>query len=181
MKAVYSNTIEIKDYKPIYEDNGKWYVCFDYNEIMIEADPVLEHGKFVKSNSMTSTGMCNYSYICYTLKPSLAMIKNDLEEIINNNVKNKITNGFIWKNYNIYLSTENQMNYKANFELAVQTDGKNLPFRIKAEKNGKIEYLVFFGINELKDFYIAMTKHINNALEFGWQQKDAIDYSVYSI
>ena len=77
------------------------------------------------------------------------------------------------------MTKENQINYKASYDLAIQSGGKNLPIRIKATKNGKVEYMVFFTIAEVEDFYLAVNRHINNCLEDGWQKKDAIDYSVY--
>lgn len=179
MKTIYSNVIKINDYKPIYNIGNEWYVCFGYKDIMEEAKPVLNGGKFVKSDSLISTGMCSYSYIKYTYKPSVDTIKNDLEEIFNSFTAEKITNGFYWNDLNISLTKENQINYKASYDLAIQSGGKNLPIRIKATKNGKVEYMVFFTIAEVEDFYLAVNRHINNCLEDGWQKKDAIDYSVY--
>ena len=179
MKTIYSNVIKTDDYKPIYNIGNEWYVCFGYKDIMREAEPVLKGGKFVKSNSQVGTGMCSYSYIKYAYKPSVNTIKNDLDEIINYFVTDKITNGFYWKDSNISLTKENQMNYKASYDLAVQSGGKNLPIRIKASKNGKIEYLVFFTISEFEEFYLALNRHINNCLDDGWKKKDSIDYSVY--
>lgn len=181
MKAIFSNTIKISEYKPIYQMNGKWYVCFWYNEIMEEASPVLKGGRFVKSDDLVSTGMCSYSYFVYDMKPSVKVIKNDIEEVINSIISEKIINNFIWNGTKINLSKENQMNYKANYDLAVHTGGQNLPVRIKATKNGNTEYLIFFTIDEFTQFYVALNKHVNNMLEKGWEMKDAIDYSVYNI
>ena len=180
MKTVYSQVVKIDDYKPIFNVGDNWYVCFDYTEIMQDANPVLNGGKFVKNDSLVSTGLCSYSYIVYNnYKPPVDVIKNDLEEIINASVSRSIMNDFYWKDSNINLSKENQMNYKASYDLAAQTNGKNLPIRIKANKNGKTEYLVFFTMKELEEFYLAMNLHINNSLERGWQKKDSIDYSLY--
>ena len=180
MKNIYTNIAKIDSYKPIFDIDGIWYVCFDCNEIMKEAKPVLKGGKFVKNDTLESTGMCSYSYIKYKYKPSISIIKNDLEEIINDSISKKIMNNFYWKGSNIDLSKENQMNYKANYDLAVQTNGKNLPIRIKTTKNGKTEYLVFFNINDFEEFYLAAISHINSCLEEGWQKKDSIDYSIYN-
>lgn len=179
MKAIYTKTIDIKDYKPIYEMGDKWYVCFNCNEIMREADPVLKNGKFEKSNKKVSTGQCSFSMICYDAKPTVNDIQNDIEEIINDKVSKRIIDNFYWKGAKINLSRENQMNYKASYDLALQSGSKNLPIRIKATKNGKSEYFVFFTLAEFEEFYVAVNRHINNCLEQGWQKKDSIDYSIY--
>lgn len=179
MKTVYSNIVKIDNYKPMFNVGDEWYVCFDKKEIMEEAKPVLKGGKFVKDDSLVSTGQCSYSYIKYDHKPSINVIKNDLEEIINSSVSNKIMNYFYWKGAKINLSRENQMNYKASYDLALQSGSKNLPIRIKATKNGKSEYFVFFTLAEFEEFYVAVNRHINNCLEEGWQKKDSIDYSIY--
>jgi hypothetical protein len=181
MKAIFNNTIKISEYKPIYQMNGKWYVCFWCNEVMENARPVLKGGRYVKSNNLVSTGMCSYSYFVYDTKPSIKVIQDDIENMINSVVSNKIINNFIWNGVKINLSKENQMNYKANYDLAVQTDGQNLPIRIKAMKNCKTEYLIFFTVDEFTKFYVALNKHINNMLEMGWEMKDNMDYSVYNV
>lgn len=180
MKAIFNNICKIVNYKPIYTKNGKWYVCFEYNEIKVEADPVLKNGRFVKSNELKSTGMCSYSYIVYSSKPDVATIKNDIEEIINYNVSNKITKCFKWNGINVNLSLENQTNYKASYDLAIQTGGLNLPIRIKGIKNGKTEYLLFFTVADFTEFYMALNKFINKCLNDGWDKKDSIDYNAYS-
>lgn len=181
MKTIFSKTTAIENYKPIYQLNDKWYVCFWYNEIFEKDNPVLKGGRYVKSDSLKSTGMCSYSYIVYNSKPTVETIKNDINSLIDSFTTNKIINGFSWNGNKIYLSKENQMNYKANYDLALQSGGANLPIRIKTTKNGNTEYLIFFTIDELSEFYLAINKHINNALENGWAKKDNIDYSVYNV
>lgn len=181
MKTIFTNTIKLSDYKPIYFMNGKWYVCFWCKEDMMSGQPVLKGGRYVKSDALIGTGMCTYSYIVYDSKPSVAKIQNDIEEIINDKVSNTIINGFCWNGNAIHLTKENQMNYKANYDLAMQSGGANLPFRIKTDRFGLTEYVVFFTIDELSEFYIAMNKHINNSLETGWAMKDNMDYTVYNV
>lgn len=179
MKTKYIKTGKLLDYKPISKIDGKWYVCFWCNELKRESEPVLKGGKFVNEHKLESTGLCSYSYIVYDTKPSIEVIKNDLEEIINANVSKKIEYGFVFNGNKIHLSKENQMNYKANYDLALQTNGQNLPLRIKTTKNGKTEYIIFFTPDEFSKFYLEMNKFINNALEEGWKEKDSIDYSIY--
>lgn len=181
MKTIFNSKISVSNYKPIYKANGKWYVCFGYKEIMEQAKPVLKNGRYVKSNGLSSTGKCSYSYFVYDEKPLPIVIKDDIEEYINNYISNKIVNDFVWEGNNVHLTRENQMNYKASYDLAMQSGGQNLPIKIKTTKNGKTEYLVFFTIDELSNFYIAMNKYVNDMLEKGWNMKDSIDYSVYSV
>lgn len=180
MKTIFSKTINVSDYKPIYKDNGKWYVCFWYKEIMKQVLRKFNGKRYVKTDELVSSGMCSYSYFIYDSKPSVQTIKNDINAYVNSIVSDKIVNGFVWKGNSIHLTAENQMNYKSSYDLALQSGGANLPIRIKTTKNGKTEYLVFMTIDELSAFYLAMNKHINKMLENGWDMKDNIDYSVYN-
>lgn len=178
-KLIFSKTGSVKEYKPIYEQNGKWHVCFNYKEQMKEEEPKFNGKRYVKSGKLVPTGEYSCNYIVFDIKPSVNNIRYELEEIINDQVTNKITNNFVWNGNKINLSKENQMNYKSNYDLAVQTSGSNLPYRIKTRKNGNIEYISFFIVQDFTKFYIDMQKHINNCIEEGWKQKEEIDYSVY--
>ena len=178
MKNVLNKTDLVSNYKPIYESNGKWCVCFNYVELMKEVNPVLINGKCVKSNDVESTGMCSFNYMVYDSKPSIETIKTDIKEHIDEKVKYKIINGFVWNGCRVTLSKENQMNYKSMYDI-VQSNNTLFPIRIKCSKNGKTEYIIFYSANEYSDFYISSVKHINKCLEEGWKEKDNFDTSLY--
>lgn len=77
----------------------------------------------------------------------------------------------------MWLSQENQYNYKAAYDLAFQTDGKTLPVTFKF---GTDESPVYHTFDELADFYTKAVKHIQEMLENGWKNKDTIDLSKYN-
>lgn len=91
----------------------------------------------------------------------------------------EILNGYVWNDMKIYLSKENQFNYKTAYDLAIQTGGENLPFTFKFGTDEEPVYYSFTNLEELSDFYQGMVKHINSTIIKGWKKKDAIDYSVY--
>lgn len=123
-------------------------------------------------------GSVSYLEEEFIYKPSLDEIKSLIIDYFNSKVAEEIKTGFVWTEKNVWLSQENQMNYKAAFDLAVQTSGENLPVKFKFGDQSS-EYYIFKEVDELKDFYLKMNKHINNALERGWIAKDSIDWKMY--
>lgn len=114
-------------------------------------------------------------------KPTSDEIRNIIVKFYNNQVDKKILSGFRWKDMPVWLSSENQFNYKASFDLAVQTNGQNLPVRFKFGTDKYPKYYDFKTIDELSDFYTSAIKFINDTLQEGWAEKDSVDFSVYSI
>ena len=64
-------------------------------------------------------------------KPSLKEVKNIVLNGYNQIIDEKILSGFVWKGMSVWLSSENQFNYKAAYDLAIQTEGANLPIKFK--------------------------------------------------
>lgn len=108
--------------------------------------------------------------------PTIDDIKNLINTEINSEVSEAITQGLVIDGQTVYLSLENQLNYKAAYDLAVQTSGKNLPVTFKF---GVDYYKSFSTIEELEGFYMATRNHIDKAILSGWEKKKAIDYSQY--
>lgn len=117
----------------------------------------------------------------YDHKPTLEEIRDTIVKFHNGQVDAKILSGFSWKDMPVWLSSENQFNYKASFDLAVQTNGQNLPVRFKFGTDKDPKYYDFKTIDELSDFYTSAIKFINDTLQEGWAEKDSVDFSVYSI
>ena len=69
--------------------------------------------------------------------------------------------------------------YKNAFDIALSTDGSNLPVTFKFNKSGKTNYYTFDSVEELKDFYLAVNKHITSCLKAGWNAKDRLDINDY--
>ncbi len=81
----------------------------------------------------------------------------------------------------VWLSSENQFNYKAAFDLATQTAGANLPVRFKFGTDDEPQYYIFSNLEDLTDFYTKALKYVDSILNEGWEEKDSIDWSVYDI
>lgn len=85
----------------------------------------------------------------------------------------KILRGHAWNGTPVWLSSENQFNFKAAFDVALQTQGANLPITYKlGEKDGNSIYHTFETVAELQDFYLSCVSYINQCLKDGWQAKE---------
>lgn len=112
-------------------------------------------------------------------KPSLDEIKDVILSWYNKEIDKKIASEFVWNNLPVWLSSENQFNYKAAYDLAIQTNGSNLPVTFKFGDTKNPVYYTFSTINELTDFYVSAMMHIDATLKIGWKEKDNINWSVY--
>ena len=112
-------------------------------------------------------------------KPTLQEVKEIILGGINQQTYETILSGFKWKEMPVWLSHENQFNYKSAYDLAVQTNGANLPVTFKFGSIDEPIYHKFTTIEELQDFYLGVTTHINSCLQEGWEKKDSIDWSEY--
>ena len=79
----------------------------------------------------------------------------------------------------VWLSMENQFNYKAAFDLAVQTNGDSLPVTFKFGTDDKAVYHEFTTLEDITDFYSKAVAFKDKILSDGWALKDAIDFSLY--
>lgn len=86
---------------------------------------------------------------------------------------------FSWRGVPVWLSSENQFNYKAAHDIAVQTAGASLPVTFKFGTDEKPVYHCFESIAEISEFYMLALAHVNSALEEGWRMKDAITWEGY--
>lgn len=113
--------------------------------------------------------------------PAFEKVKNDIIADINAKTDEKILSGFVWNNKPVWLSSENQFNFKAAYDLAIQTNGKSLPVKFKLGEtvDGEPVYYTFEDVEEFADFYTKAIAFINQCLNDGWELKDSIDWSVY--
>lgn len=124
-------------------------------------------------------GKGSRDYVNIAHKPSLPEVKELVIDSINKSVAYNILEGLIWNGYTVYLSQENQFNYKAAYDLAVQTNGANLPVVFKFGSVDNPIYYTFETLEELSDFYLKAIAHINEQLKIGWEKKDSIDWEEY--
>lgn len=125
-------------------------------------------------------GNVRFAEAVFMHKPELIEIKEVVisyfNEVINQNIYN-----FKWNEYDVYLSMENQQNYKGAYDMARDTDGANLPVMFKFGGTFDPQYHEFKTFDELRDFYFAAIDHISMKLAEGWQLKDSIDWSEYDV
>lgn len=114
-------------------------------------------------------------------KPTLDEIKEVVLAQINRNTDEKILCGLTWKDMLIWLSTENQFNYKAAYDLAVQTEGASLPVKFKFGTDDSPVYYTFNTLDELKEFYTTSLNFVQQTLAEGWSEKDNVDWNVFTL
>ena len=107
--------------------------------------------------------------------PSIEEVKSIFTAEVNKQVDQKILEGFVWRDMPVWLSSENQFNYKAAYDVAVQTQGMNLPIMFKFGTTDNPIYYTFETVEELTDFYTQAVRHINDTLAEGWKEKDSLD------
>lgn len=153
-------------------------VCWDFNEIMKD-EKVFKNSAFVNTGRRISTGMGTYKFATFDKKTvNLAKIKSVILNYYNETVKNKILGGFVWKGYNVWLSTENQKNY-SDWYTCSKDSNRILPLTAKFSKNGNTIYYEFNSHSEIADLYENMIKHINKVVNENRKQKDNIDWNEY--
>lgn len=114
-------------------------------------------------------------------KPNAEEVRSLVSEWYNAETDERILSGFEYEGQPVWLSSENQFNYKAAYDLAVQTDGQNLPVIFKFGTDDSPSYRTFETVDELQDFYMKVMKHIQDALSEGWKKKDALDLALYDV
>lgn len=122
-----------------------------------------------------------YTYVEYIFDhlPTLEEIRACVNAYYNAETDAAIVSGFTFEDVPVWLSSENQFNFKAAFDLAVQTQGASLPVKFKFGTDGEPVYRTFTTVADLQDFYTRAIAYIQSCLEAGWVKKDAVDYSVY--
>ncbi len=124
-------------------------------------------------------GAVNYEEAVFDHKPEPEEIRNTVLNRINYKVSSTIWENFTWKGHPVWLSAENQFNYKAACDLAVQTAGKSLPVTFKFGTDEEPVWYEFTTTEELTDFCTSMIAFIRTTVEAGWKEKSAFDFPVY--
>jgi len=112
-------------------------------------------------------------------KPSGDEIRSTVISWYNEQTDKAIQSGFSYEDMPVWLSTENQMNYKAAYDLAVQTNGATLPVTFKFGTDTAPAYRTFDKLDELTDFYTKALNFIQSTLKDGWEKKDAFNVEDY--
>lgn len=111
--------------------------------------------------------------------PSMDEIKDLILCFYDKETSNEIIGSFKWNGMKVWLSTENQFNYKSIYDVAIQTNGKNLPVTMKFGETSNPIYYKFETMEELSKFYFDSLNHVQKTLQKGWEIKDNIDWELY--
>ena len=149
--------------------SGRWKIHFGFT-------PYYEEDE---DGNKVETQLGTWTEALVPFKPSLEQLKKLVLDAINKDVDEKILSGFVWKDMSVWLSTENQFNYKAAYDLAVMSQGQSLPVTFKFGTTESPVYYTFETLDDISDFYISAMAYINTTLAEGWKLKDSIDWSVY--
>ena len=149
--------------------SGRWKIHFGFT-------PYYEEDE---DGNKVGTQLGTWTEALVPFKPSLEQLKKLVLDAINKEVDEKILSGFVWKDMPVWLSTENQFNYKAAYDLAVMSQGQSLPVMFKFGTTENPVYYHFSTLEDISDFYVSAMTYINTTLAEGWSKKDAIDWSVY--
>lgn len=116
----------------------------------------------------------------YDHKPTKTELKTDLDGLVNSLTDEKILSRFVWNGKPVWLSTENQFNFKAAYDLAVQSKGAGLPvtFKLGEDESGNPVYHTFEELSEFTDFYTRAIAYVSDCLNEGWEEKDGVDYDI---
>lgn len=132
-----------------------------------------------EDGNKTETNLGTWTEMWLSGKPSIEQVKGIVLNAMNKDIDQKILSGFIWKDMSVWLSSENQFNYKAAYDLAVMSQGKSLPVTFKFGSTDSPVYYTFESLEDISDFYVSAMAYINTCLADGWKKKDSIDWSVY--
>ncbi len=163
------------DYKPlevVSEVDNIYIVRWDYAEVK-EYDPETE--------SSIDTDMAVWAEEIIYHKPNEDEMRRMINDYYNSMTTDRILRGFVWNDMMIWLSEENQHNYKAIYDIAIQTGGVNLPVEFKFGTEDLPVYQVFHTVEELQKFSLPMQEYIQQCLTNGWRLKDMVDYSLYKV
>lgn len=114
-------------------------------------------------------------------KPTDEEIKAIVIVWYNRQTDQAILSGFEYEGNLVWLSSENQFNYKAAYDLAVQTSGATLPVTFKFGTDEQPVYRVFDTLEELTDFYVSAIRYVQETQEAGWKRKNAFDLELYKL
>lgn len=103
----------------------------------------------------------------YYHKPTIIEIRTDIENVIDERTSEKILSGFKLEGVKIWLSQENQINFRS----AVSFPAK---FKV-GENEGVSVYKTFFHQEELSSFNNTIANYIHSCLNEGWDAKDNLD------
>ena len=112
---------------------------------------------------------------------SLQDVKDAIIKDINDRTDARILNGYQFTPsgsedpITVWLSTENQHNFQEAQRLQVVP----VKFKLNEDENKQPIYHIFTTTEELDAFYLGGVQYVQQCLNEGWAEKDAIDWAPY--
>ena len=179
MSKVYGT---IAAYAPIREERTRTVASYDLQATTPDGSP--SGNATVPDGSPSGNATWHEVYFNHRRsgRPTLAQVKAAIIADINARTDERILTGFSWNGKPVWLSQENQFNYKAAYDLALQTDGQSLPvkFKLGEDADGLPVYHTFTALTSFTDFYTRAIAFINQCLNDGWAMKDGMDWTPYA-
>ena len=153
------------DFAPVRTEGTQIVICYGLKQV----DGNLYEWHEVSLNKTSTNAL------------TLDIVKTAILNDINQRTDEKILSGLVWQDKPVWLSQENQFNFKAAYDLAVQTQGATLPvtFKLGEQEDGTPVYHTFETMEDSTDFYTAAVNHIHQSVADGWLEKDGIDWTPY--
>ncbi|MBR1784622.1 MAG: hypothetical protein IJ760_04195 [Bacteroidales bacterium] len=105
-------------------------------------------------------------------RPTSDEIRALFVELVNEKVQQSILTGFTYEGKSVWLSEENQLNFRSTPTVPVR-------FKLGEDEEGNALYHTFTSAEELTTFNKAISDHIAKCLNEGWTEKDGFDVEPY--
>ena len=178
-------TMRKTDFAPVKRMGGMYQLMFHREDVTEPVYQLDDNGEKVigeDGNPIITgekdTGLCTALVEIFHGKITESEVRSRLAKYYDSITDWNILSGFEWKGMKVWLSMENQFNYKAAYDLAVQTNGASLPVTFKFGDSTPV-YHTFETLEEISDFYTSAISYVNNVLADGWAKKDSLDWSEY--
>ena len=179
-------TMRKTDFAPVKRMGGMYQLMFHREDVTEPVYQLDDNGEKVIGEDgnpivtgQRETDLCSALVEAFHEKVTESAARSRLAKYYDSITDWKILSGFEWEGMKVWLSMENQFNYKAAYDLAVQTNGASLPVTFKFGATEEPIYHEFTTVVELTDFYTQAMAHVNSVLADGWAKKDALDWSEY--
>ncbi len=104
--------------------------------------------------------------------PTKAEVRDILYAHINAETDLAILTGHTFEGRQVWLSSENQFNYKSSYDLAKDKGSLILPITVKLGNDDAPFYRIFETFDEYESFFLGAFAYIQRTLAAGWDRKD---------
>ena len=150
----------------------------DYNGYKVLMHPLRNEWQvMLHKGAPDDEGLCEVVLQHYDHEPTMDEIRRDVLAEYNRQIDEAILTGYRYEGALVYLSAENQRNYKTAYDLA--KDFGTLPVTFKLGTELEPVYKEFKTLEELGQFIVGCATYVGRTLAVGWARKDRIDWTKY--